>query len=175
MDEEGEAASVRQILSKNLRRLIDDARETRPHLGSILKVAEWSRKISHGNTTLSKSRVGRIVIGSHPTDIDAVNDLAQAFDLQPWQLLVENLNPKALPRLVDAEFLSQLKAVVDVASSTNKEKLTSATDELPLKQEAGPDGTRVGPALQQAIGAGRGKDAGRATPKAAKQRSRRGR
>jgi hypothetical protein len=170
MDEHADGhRSAREILSKNVRRLIDDARETRPHLGSILKVAEASSRLTHGSTSLSKSRVGRIVTGSHPTDIDALTDLAEVFGLQPWQLLVEDLNPKALPQLADADFLSQLKRIVGVAGAGNLDPATSPKDELPLQTEQGPR-VAVGPALREAFTLGRDKNASRGPAEAQKQK-----
>lgn len=143
---------ARDILSQNLRKLIEDAKTSKPQLGAIKKVAERSSELTHGTTTLSKSRVGRIAKGSHPTDIDALNDLAQVFGLQPWQLLVENLNPKALPHLADAALLSQIKQIVNVVQAPNEEISPSPKDELPLqKGDGGRRRKQVGPALQAAF------------------------
>jgi hypothetical protein len=169
-----ERPSVRDILSRNVRRLIDEARQSRPQLGSIVKVSEYSKKITHGSSSLSKSRVGRIVTGSHPTDIDALTDLAEAFGLQPWQLLVENLNPKALPRLADAALLSQIKQIVDsVPRETNKDS-ASLTAEQPLQTLERGRRVTVGPALKEAFDAGSKKNAGRIAGQVQKSKGRRG-
>lgn len=161
-------ATARAILGANVRRLIDDAQETRPQIASILKVAQQSMKLTHGSSSLSKSRVGRIVKGSHATDIDALNDLAEVFGVQPWQLLVENLNPKALPRLVDAEFLSQIKQIVNVAQAPNQAISPSATDEHPIQKQERTQQVQVGPALQKAF-TGKKNLAGRGSSEAQKQ------
>ena len=163
---------VRQILSRNVRALIDDARQSRPQLGSILKVAETSKKLTHGSSTLSKSRVGRIVTGSHPTDVDALTDLAKVFGVQPWQLLVENLNPKALPRLADAALLSQIRQIVDSVPAAEQEISPSPTDEHPLQPpERKP---KIGPALKDAFDRGMHNNAGDKSAATAKRKGRRG-
>lgn len=163
---------ARDVLSKNVRALIDNARETRPALGSILKVAEESHRITHGSTTLSKSRVGRIVKGSHPTDIDALADLAEVFGLEPWQLLVENLNPKALPRLADSALLSQIKQIVDSATAQSEEDSSSTTDEHAVQRVQRSRPPKVGPALSKAF-TGVEQNAGSRTAAAPKPASRR--
>lgn len=170
-EERDERPSVRQILSKNVRALIDDARESRPHLGSILKVADTSKKLTHGSSTLSKSRVGRIVTGSHPTDVDALTDLANVFGLQPWQLLVENLNPKALPRLADSSLLSQIRQIVDSVPAADHEVPPSPTHEPALQpSERKP---KIGPALKDAFDRGMHKNAGNKSAAATKREGRR--
>lgn len=154
---------ARAILSKNLRTLIQQAREDDPRLGAIRKVAaESGGKLTNGT-------VGRIAAGTHVTDIDTLADLAEVFGLQPWQLLVENLNPKALPRLADAEFLLQIKQIADVVRSANQQISASPTDELPLQDEERDRHVTVGPAIQQAI-SGNNKNAGRATATGAKHK-----
>lgn len=173
-DEAGDRLSARAILSRNVRRLIDDAKETRPHLGSILKVAEVSKKLTHGSGSLSKSRVGRIVTGSHPTDIDALSDLAQVFGLQPWQLLVENLNPKALPQLVSAGLLSQIRQIVESVPAPTQHPSSSATDEQPLQQMERAQPAQVGPGLSAAFNVDGMKNNASSTPAGTqKQKSRR--
>lgn len=155
---------ARMILSENVRKLIEDARESRPQLGAIKKVAEYHKDVTHGRSTLSKSRVGRIAKGDHPTDIDAIGDLADAFGLQPWQLLVEHLNPKALPQLADADLLERIQRVVSVAQTANAAISPSPTVEQPLQRSE----RSLGPALQGAI-----KNAGGGDSAAQKRQGRR--
>lgn len=133
---------ARDILSKNLRALIDHARETNPKLGAIRKVAEAS------GGKLTNGTVGRIAAGSHTTDIDALADLAEVFGLQPWQLLVEDLNPRALPRLVDPLLLEQIKELVGSAPVATGHTSSSPADKQPVKRtERAP--VKIGPALQE--------------------------
>lgn len=90
--------SPRDVLSQNLRRLM----ESRPDLGTIKKIVLAS------DESLSNGKVGRIYAATHTTDIDTLQYLAKLFGLEPWQLLVENLNPEALPRLADATVLAEI-------------------------------------------------------------------
>jgi hypothetical protein len=94
-----ERKTPRQVLSQNLRALM----QRHPELGTIKRIAEAS------NSTLSNGKVGRIYAASHTTDIDTLKDLAAVFDLEPWQLLVSDLNPDAPPVLVDHSYLEQLR------------------------------------------------------------------
>jgi hypothetical protein len=169
-DEDQDIPRLRKILSANVRALIDDARQSRPELGAIAKVAEFHSKRTHGSGRLSKSKVGRIVKGSHPTDIDSLGDLADVFGVQPWQLLVENLNPKALPRLVEPSFLSQIKQIVDSATAASREVSASLTDEQQVQPATG--SAKVGPAIEEATRAVGKKNAGRESAKAPKQKGR---
>lgn len=160
---------ARTILSENLRRLMAHAKETQPpqlHLSAIRKVAAAS------NGRLTNGTVGRIAKGSHTTDIDTLADLAQVFGLQPWQLLVEDLNPKALPRLADAALLSQIKQIVDSVPAAAREESASLTDEQPLQTAERNRQSKVGPDLKAALAAGGGKNAGRGTQKVSKQKAR---
>ena len=157
---------ARAILSENLRRLMAHAKETQPHLSAIRKVAAAS------NGRLTNGTVGRIAAGSHTTDIDTLADLAEVFGLQPWQLLVENLNPKALPHLADAALLSQIKQIVDSVPATSREEFPSLTDEQPLQTAERNRQVKVGPALKAAFTAGGGKNAGRGASKMPKQKGR---
>lgn len=157
---------ARDILSKNVRALIEDARESRPELGTIKKVAD----ISGGH--LTNGTVGRMATGESPVNIDAVGDLARVFGLEPWQLLVENLNPKALPRLADSSLLSQIKAMVDSAKAQNAEDSPSPEDEQPVQPpERGRD-VPFGPDLKDALG-GEDKHARRRTAPLPKPKGRR--
>lgn len=158
---------ARAVLSKNVRALIEAARESAPHLGAIRKIAEQS------SGKLTNGTVGRIAKGTHTTDIDTLADLAEVFGLHPWQLLVENLNPKALPRLVDTEFLSQMRQIVDVAQGTNQGISPSPTDELPLQKAERSRQVVVGPSLQEAFILGKKKNGSRAAAEAQKSKGRR--
>jgi hypothetical protein len=156
---------ARDILSKNVRALIEDARESKPELGTIKKVAE----VSGGH--LTNGTVGRMATGESPVNIDAVGDLARVFGLEPWQLLVENLNPKALPRLADSSLLSQIKAMVESAKAENAEDSPSPTDEQPLQPSGRDRKVPIGPALAEVLG--EDKNARRRTASASKPKGRR--
>jgi hypothetical protein len=130
--------SPRQILSANLRSLMS----ARPELGTIKKVAESS------DSSLSNGKVGRIYAASHTTDIDTLQHLAAVFGLEPWQLLVEGLNPNALPRLADATVLNEILDAVRGSGATTGSKSHRAIPAHPLEMQSGPD---LGPALQKAF------------------------
>lgn len=159
---------AREILSKNLRSLIEDARDSRPHLGAIRKVAE------HSGGKLTNGTVGRIAAGTHTTDIDTLADLAEVFGLQPWQMLVENLNPKALPHLADAALLSQIKQIVDSVPRETRKDFSSFTDEQALQTLERSRRVTVGPALKEAFEAGEKKNARRVAGQVQKPKGRRG-
>jgi hypothetical protein len=114
-------ASPRKVLSENLRALMS----VRPDLGTIKKVAEAS------GSALSNGKVGRIYAASHTTDIDTLQDLASVFKLEPWQLLVEGLNPNALPRLADASVLNQILDAVRSSAATVHENVSMTTPTHP--------------------------------------------
>lgn len=124
-----EKPSPREILSKNLKSLMG----SRPELSTIKKVADAS------DSVLSNGKVGRIYAASHTTDIDALQHLADVFGLQPWQLLVDGLNPKALPRLADAAVLNQILDAV-----AKKGAIAQVAHQVkPLTEELGPALTRA--------------------------------
>lgn len=147
---------ARQILSKNLRALIDHAKEHNPRLGAIRKVAAAS------NGKLTNGTVGRIAAGSHTTDIDALADLAEVFGLQPWQLLVEGINPNALPVLASPELLSQIRQLVHSVPARTEPYDPSFTDEQAVKGRRRTEPTQVGPALQEAFTNAQGADSSKA-------------
>lgn len=126
-----EKPSPRQILSDNMRALMD----ARPELGTIRKVADAS------DSALSNGKVGRICAASHTTDIDTLQDLAKVFKLEPWQLLVEGLNPEALPRLADASVLAQILEAVQRTPATSREKVKSTQTAHQVQGEVRPEET----------------------------------
>lgn len=132
-------SSPRHVLSRNVRALMD----MRPDLDTIRKVVKAS------GTRLSNGKVGRITTASHATDIDTLQALADVFGVQPWQLLVRDLNPHALPRLVDAEVLNQLMDVVAGRTAMPEEGKPAAP--APRQPEHFPSvDPKIGPALRRA-------------------------
>lgn len=135
---------AREILAQNVRALIDHAREDKPALGTIQKVADQSKG------GLTNGTVGRVVKASNATNIDTLDGLAEVFGLQPWQLLVENLSPKALPHLVDPALLTELRQIVGSVPSVTAEIPSSHPGERRLQGEKSSRPVKVGPALQAA-------------------------
>lgn len=99
------AKRPRDILSNNVRALM----EARPALGTIKKIVQASQG------RLSNGKVGRVTAGTHATDVDTLEGLAEVFGVQPWQLLIEGLNPKAPPVLASGELLGQIRLIVQKA------------------------------------------------------------
>lgn len=95
-------AVPRLTLARNLRRLMD----ANPKLGTIEKI------VAAGGGT--NGTVGRMLQGETSARIDAVAQVARAFGLQPWQLLVPNLDPEHLPHLeMDSRRAELLAAELD--------------------------------------------------------------
>lgn len=117
----------RQVLSANLRALM----ATRPDLDVIKKVVKVSG--------LSNGKVGRIYAASHTTDIDTLADLAEAFGLEPWQLLVPDLNPQRIPELSTTPLLEQVRSLVQKGLAQSGEdyqkqvQAVSSTEAKPRK------------------------------------------
>lgn len=124
----------RQVLSKNLRALM----ESRPDLGTIKKIVEASK------SNLSNGKVGRIYAASHTTDIDTLAHLAELFGLQPWQLLVEDLKPEALPQLFDRSLLATIQQLISEAPT-----LVASREQLQVNTPK--EKRKLGTALQEAL------------------------
>lgn len=129
----------RQVLSKNLLALM----AARPDLSTIRKI------VAASGSRLSNGKVGRITAASHSTDIDTLQALADVFGLEPWQLLVRDLHPNALPRLADASVLNQILDAVSGKTPTaaeGKPPRHESADRL-HNENAEP---QIGPALKRA-------------------------
>lgn len=162
-----EKPSPREVLSANLKRLM----EAHPGLSTIKKVAQRS--------TLSNGKVGRIYAASHTTDIDALRQIAHAFDLEPWQLLVEGLNPDALPALAGPDLLHEIRRLVTVAQRESSLSVIDETDRELVQGDAGSVVSSETPALKGAMdvsGVARSKPVGTARRASRKiQKPKRGR
>jgi transcriptional regulator with XRE-family HTH domain len=151
----------RDVLAENLRKLM----KAREDLSRFPDITSASRgELTNG--TLDRIRRAEVAL-----TIDKLASLAEVFDLEPWQLLVENLNPKALPRLADSSLLSQIKAMVESAKAENAEDSPSPTDEQPLQPSGRDRQVPIGPALTEVLG--EDKNARRRTASASKPKGRR--
>lgn len=173
MQDDDELPRLRKILRENVRALIEDARSTpsKSKVSTILAVAQHSQAIGGG---LTNGTVGRMATGESPVNIDAIDDLAAAFGLQPWQLLVEKLNPKALPQLADAAFLLRLEELVHSASVAVDQKDAGVVDEPQVERTPRGRKAKGGPAFQAATAGmnGEKKNARRPTGKVQKPKGR---
>ena len=100
----------RDILAANLKTLMA-AKEDLARFPDITKA-------SHGK--LTNGTLDRIRRADAGVSVDRLEDLAEVFKLQPWQLLVEGLNPEALPRLADEAFVRRLKDILQMADATER-------------------------------------------------------
>lgn len=165
-----EGPSPREVLSANLRELM----HARPELGTIKKVAEATVgfRLNGEDMHLSNGKVGRIAAASHTTDIDALHSLAKVFGLEPWQMLVKGLNPKALPRLVDATAMGEL---LDALQRSRQESVRKTTVDSPAHQVEKQAGRTLSPELKQALDVeGIGKSEAGKSGRISKPRARRG-
>lgn len=84
--------SARDILADNIQRLM----EANPALSSLVKVAAQAKRKGH---TVSKNAVDSAKSGSHAVNMDTLDGIARAFEMEAWQLLVPNMNPNNPPVL----------------------------------------------------------------------------
>lgn len=160
----------RQILSENLKALM----KARPDLDLLPKIVAASDK------RLSNGTLDRIRRGASATDIDTLEELATTFGIEPWQLLIEGLNPQAL------HVLQQFKALVTLPYSSeagNSDRMGKPDRKVvPEQSSSGHNdqtGPVFGPALTKLFGSAKGKENGPSTefsskPKAAPPKKRGG-
>lgn len=92
----------RDVLAANLNALM----AARPDLSRLQDITAASDgKLTNG--TLDRVRRAEVAL-----TLDKLADLAEVFDVQPWQLLVEGFDPHAIPQLADARFLLQIRELV---------------------------------------------------------------
>lgn len=137
----------RQILSENLKALM----KARPDLDLLPKIVAASDK------RLSNGTLDRIRRGASATDIDTLEELATTFGIEPWQLLIEGLNPQAL------HVLQQIKALVTLPYSptpVNSDRMGKPDRKvLPEPSSSGHNVNvepEFGPALTKLFSSGRG-------------------
>lgn len=96
--------SMQTVLGENLAALMKGSREHSSPKKLGLKIG------------MSKSTVERIRAGQVACQVDTLAAIAAAFELQPWQLLVDNLDPRNPPMLRhEDEKLKNLYASLQVA------------------------------------------------------------
>ena len=101
----GDFSKSAVVLAANINRLMEGspALESNPKLSRRAKIGIGS--------------VARIRNSQTDITLDTLTKLAEAFDLQPWQLLVPGLDPKNLPVLrnlspQEAELYERLRSVI---------------------------------------------------------------
>jgi transcriptional regulator with XRE-family HTH domain len=106
---------TRDILAANLKLLMEHHQELRT-LKQLVKASGMT------NGTLDRIRRAATSVG-----VDELKPLAEVFDLQPWQLLVEGLDPKDPPVLAqqserERELYSRLRSVAEDLMNYGKPK-----------------------------------------------------
>mgnify|MGYP001588067162 CR=1 FL=1 len=77
---------LRVILAANLKRLIERATPT----GERQSIRAWAL-----SRELDVRLIDRLTKGQHAVTLDKLQEIADACGLQPWQLLLEDLDPSA--------------------------------------------------------------------------------
>jgi transcriptional regulator with XRE-family HTH domain len=87
--------NVRRILSGNLRTLLayNKERGERPYDGKTLAA----------KSGIDGGTISRIINEHQAPAIDTLGDIAKAFKLRPWQLLVPDINPRNPPVVPESE------------------------------------------------------------------------
>ena len=92
----------RKTLAENLKRIIGP--ESNP--------TRWS-----ADHRLDKKPVQRLLSGRHATTIDTIETISKAAGLQPWQMLIPNLDPSNPPVFVmtqtERDLYARLRAAFD--------------------------------------------------------------
>lgn len=138
----------RDILAANLKTLM----AARDDLARFPDITE----ASHGKLTNGTlDRIRRADVG---VSVDRLDDLAEVFNLQPWQLLVEGLNPEALPRLADEAFVRRLKDILQTADANER----NSDPDQPAHQLESQKRQSMNHALKKALDKGAGRAGGKA-------------
>lgn len=104
--------NARQIFAENLKRLMADKSHSQGFL--------------HKKIGVSQSTIGRALSGETASTIDTIDAIAQFYDLEPWQMLVENLdgsNPPILKEISDKQmaFFAKIKEAAKEISKLDSE------------------------------------------------------
>lgn len=81
----------------------------------------WGQRVGIGEATLT-----RIQEGSPGTQLDSLVSLAAAFDLEPWQLLVPDLDPDAPPRLREQAYSTLVEQIAHQLEGNRAQQLAVA-------------------------------------------------
>jgi transcriptional regulator with XRE-family HTH domain len=105
----------RKILADNLRKIW----QARPELGGQRRFAE-SHNLSEG--TVSRARRGDVAV-----TLDTLDDIANALELHPWQLLIQGIDPANPPVLREptereAELYRQIEASIAALKAAQQNK-----------------------------------------------------
>jgi DNA-binding XRE family transcriptional regulator len=110
-DADNESMSkMRDVVADNIVRLMD----AHPEMGTQNALARASK--------VPQRTIGRIVNKEVTPSIDVLFELAKAFDLQAWQLLVPDLDPKSAPvlRIATAAEEALYQRIIAAAAELSK-------------------------------------------------------
>lgn len=133
-----EETSLAKVLGANLRALMKAKDAT---LTSAKKIAAAGGP-SNGTT-------GRIQEGMG-CNIANLELLAKAFKVQPWQMLVPDLKPDALPKIAGAHLLQEIRDLVSESPKATKDKHSNSDDVERVERKKGRP-TVMGPALRESL------------------------
>lgn len=109
-----------EVLAENVRALMDERG---------LKQTGVAKNATRAGKPIDQRTVGRVLAGEFPAQVTTLDGLAAGIGVEPWQLLVPNLDPKSLPKPVvpdlTEEQLSQVERVLG-----ELEKLSPAQRDL---------------------------------------------
>jgi len=106
-----------ETLSKNLRQLVGEGRRYE-------KLEALAARSGVGKSTIARARNGENALR-----IDNLEDIARAFNLEPWQMLVENVDPTDPPALKSNNDKQVVWPFVGVISEADYQGLSSDTKE----------------------------------------------
>ena len=95
------SVDLRTVLAANLLAMIEHDSPK----GERLSVRAWANQ-----KDLNVRMIDRLTKGQHAVTLDKLEAIAKACNLQPWQLLVPDLNPATPP---GAAFSSEDRAMLD--------------------------------------------------------------
>ncbi len=104
--------NARQIFAENLKSLMSDKGHSQGFL--------------HKKIGVSQSTIGRALSGETASTIDTIDAIANFYDLEPWQMLVDKLdgsNPPMLKEVSDRqmEFFAKIKEAAKEISKLDSE------------------------------------------------------
>ena len=79
---------MKQVVAENVAALMKDRRLKQQHVAALAK---------QRGAPIDQTTVGRIARAEIPTTVDKLHAVALGIGVEPWQLLIDGLDPKALP------------------------------------------------------------------------------
>lgn len=112
--------SARKILAENIRTLVKLA-GSQPALVKLTRVPQKT--------------ISRAVNDENAANLDTLNDLARGMGIEPWQLLVPNLDLTDPPVILQRSVLEEFFPVLDAAIEKKQAKYGNPYDDFLLKAE----------------------------------------